>query len=288
MLPVALLLVLQGIGGDETPFLTPTLLTPGITLVRLRDADVQLGDDPRQGPGDGAAATAVHDSPALAATSSSAYSLPYLLVAIPIWPVCSDTPWSLSPQRSRCSDAAWSSDDSADHPHRVTPTPYDRRHVGRLTFAAARPRSGDRADGTPDLRVRARADPDVATATRRTTHGCRVARRDRRDDHRRRARVRPGVRAVPRRAGAGMHLQRSPSLPGIRSDRTQRGGDAVRPRRVGLVDLRRLVVGGSRSDPRRERHAALDGSTGGVPRRSGRGVRQWRYLRQLGGVDHGT
>ena len=31
-LPLLLLLTLQALGGDDTPFLTPTLLTPGIVL----------------------------------------------------------------------------------------------------------------------------------------------------------------------------------------------------------------------------------------------------------------
>ena len=31
-LPLVLLLTLQALGGDDTPFLTPTLLTPGIVL----------------------------------------------------------------------------------------------------------------------------------------------------------------------------------------------------------------------------------------------------------------
>ena len=31
-LPLLLLVTLQALGGDDTPFLTPTLLTPGIVL----------------------------------------------------------------------------------------------------------------------------------------------------------------------------------------------------------------------------------------------------------------
>ena len=44
-LPILLLLVLQ-LFGDADAFFTPTVLAPGIVLVRFRHADVQLGHDP--------------------------------------------------------------------------------------------------------------------------------------------------------------------------------------------------------------------------------------------------
>ena len=80
-LPLVLLLTLQALGGDETPFLTPTLLTPGIILfgfvmvmfssamILSRDRETSL-------------LARLLTTPLRASDFVSGYSLPYLLVAI--------------------------------------------------------------------------------------------------------------------------------------------------------------------------------------------------------------
>jgi ABC-2 type transport system permease protein len=80
-LPLVLLLTLQALGGDETPFLTPTLLTPGIVLfgfvmvmfssamILARDRETSL-------------LARLLTTPLRSSDFVSGYSLPYLLVAI--------------------------------------------------------------------------------------------------------------------------------------------------------------------------------------------------------------
>ena len=80
-LPLLLLLTLQALGGDDTPFLTPTLLTPGIVLfgfvmvmfssamILSRDRETSL-------------LARLLTTPLRSGDFVSGYSLPYLLVAI--------------------------------------------------------------------------------------------------------------------------------------------------------------------------------------------------------------
>lgn len=80
-LPLVLLLTLQALGGDDTPFLTPTLLTPGIVLfgfvmvmfssamILARDRETSL-------------LARLLTTPLRSSDFVSAYSVPYLLVAI--------------------------------------------------------------------------------------------------------------------------------------------------------------------------------------------------------------
>lgn len=80
-LPLVLLLTLQALGGDDTPFLTPTLLTPGIVLfgfvmvmfssamVLARDRETSL-------------LARLLTTPLRSSDFVSGYSLPYLLVAV--------------------------------------------------------------------------------------------------------------------------------------------------------------------------------------------------------------
>ena len=80
-LPLLLLLTLQALGGDDTPFLTPTLLTPGIVLfgfvmvmfssamILARDRETSL-------------LARLLTTPLRSSDFVSGYSLPYLLVAI--------------------------------------------------------------------------------------------------------------------------------------------------------------------------------------------------------------
>ena len=80
-LPLVLLLTLQALGGDDTPFLTPTLLTPGIVLfgfvmvmfssamILSRDRETSL-------------LARLLTTPLRSSDFVSGYSLPYLLVAI--------------------------------------------------------------------------------------------------------------------------------------------------------------------------------------------------------------
>jgi ABC-2 type transport system permease protein len=80
-LPLVLLLTLQALGGDETPFLTPTLLTPGIVLfgfvmvmfssamILARDRETSL-------------LARLLTTPLRSSDFVSGYSLPYVLVAI--------------------------------------------------------------------------------------------------------------------------------------------------------------------------------------------------------------
>jgi ABC-2 type transport system permease protein len=81
LLPLALLLMLQSLGGTDTPYLTPTLLTPGIVLfgfvmvmfssamILSRDRETSL-------------LTRLLTAPLRSSDFVSAYSLPYLLVAV--------------------------------------------------------------------------------------------------------------------------------------------------------------------------------------------------------------
>jgi ABC-2 type transport system permease protein len=80
-LPLVLLLTLQALGGDDTPFLTPTLLTPGIVLfgfvmvmfssamILSRDRETSL-------------LARLLTTPLRSSDFVSGYSLPYLLVAV--------------------------------------------------------------------------------------------------------------------------------------------------------------------------------------------------------------
>jgi ABC-2 type transport system permease protein len=80
-LPLVLLLTLQALGGDDTPFLTPTLLTPGIVLfgfvmvmfsssmILSRDRETSL-------------LARLLTAPLRSSDFVSGYSLPYLLVAV--------------------------------------------------------------------------------------------------------------------------------------------------------------------------------------------------------------
>ncbi len=80
-LPLVLLLTLQALGGDDTPFLTPTLLTPGIVLfgfvmvmfssamILARDRETSL-------------LARLLTTPLRSSDFVSGYSLPYLLVAV--------------------------------------------------------------------------------------------------------------------------------------------------------------------------------------------------------------
>jgi ABC-2 type transport system permease protein len=80
-LPLLLLLTLQALGGDETPFLTPTLLTPGIVLfgyvmvmfssamILARDRETSL-------------LARLLTTPLRSGDFVAGYSLPYLVVAV--------------------------------------------------------------------------------------------------------------------------------------------------------------------------------------------------------------
>jgi ABC-2 type transport system permease protein len=80
-LPLVLLLTLQALGGDDTPFLTPTMLTPGIVLfgfvmvmfssamILSRDRETSL-------------LARLLTTPLRSSDFVSGYSLPYLLVAL--------------------------------------------------------------------------------------------------------------------------------------------------------------------------------------------------------------
>ena len=80
-LPLVLLLTLQALGGDDTPFLTPTLLTPGIVLfgfvmvmfssamILSRDRETSL-------------LARLLTTPLRSSDFVSGYSVPYLLVAV--------------------------------------------------------------------------------------------------------------------------------------------------------------------------------------------------------------
>ena len=94
-------------------------------------------------------------------------------------------------------------------------------------------------------------------------------------DGHRRARSAAGLRRGP---GAGLHLDRPSPLPVVRAHGPDRGGHPVRPRRRGVVDLRRLVAGGRRRGLRRERGAPLAGR----PRRAAAVGRRRVRRRRLG------
>jgi ABC-2 type transport system permease protein len=80
-LPLVLLLTLQALGGDSTPFLTPTLLTPGIVLfgfvmVMFSSAMILARDR------ETSMLARMLTTPMSAGEFVSGYSLPYLGVAI--------------------------------------------------------------------------------------------------------------------------------------------------------------------------------------------------------------
>jgi ABC-2 type transport system permease protein len=80
-LPLVLLLTLQALGGDDTPFLTPTLLTPGIVLfgfvmVMFSSAMILARDR------ETALLARLLTTPLRASDFVSGYALPYVLVAI--------------------------------------------------------------------------------------------------------------------------------------------------------------------------------------------------------------
>lgn len=80
-LPLVLLLTLQALGGESTPFLTPTLLTPGIILfgfvMVMFSSSMILSRDRESSLLDRFTTTPVRSAEAVAG-----YSLPYLLVAL--------------------------------------------------------------------------------------------------------------------------------------------------------------------------------------------------------------
>jgi len=81
VLPMVLLLVLQGLGGDATPYLTPTLLTPGVALfgfVMLMFSSAMILARDRET----ALLARLLTTPLRSGDFVSAYSLPYLLVAV--------------------------------------------------------------------------------------------------------------------------------------------------------------------------------------------------------------
>ena len=81
VLPVVLLLVLQSIGGDETPFMTPTLLTPGVTLfgfVMLMFSSAMILAKDRET----ALLSRLFTAPLRSSDFVAAYSVPYVLVAV--------------------------------------------------------------------------------------------------------------------------------------------------------------------------------------------------------------
>ena len=80
-LPLVLLLTLQALGGDGAPFLTPTLLTPGIVLfgfVMVMFSSAMILSRDRETSLLGRLLTA----PLRSSDFVSGYSLPYLLVAM--------------------------------------------------------------------------------------------------------------------------------------------------------------------------------------------------------------
>lgn len=81
VLPVVLLLVLQSIGGDDVPFMTPTLLTPGVTLfgfVMLMFASAMILAKDRET----ALLSRLFTTPLRSSDFVAAYSVPYVLVAV--------------------------------------------------------------------------------------------------------------------------------------------------------------------------------------------------------------
>jgi ABC-2 type transport system permease protein len=81
VLPLLLLLTLQAIGGEAAPFLTPTLLTPGIVLfgfvmVMFSSAMILARDR------ETALLARLLTTPLRSSDFVSGYSLPYLLVAV--------------------------------------------------------------------------------------------------------------------------------------------------------------------------------------------------------------
>lgn len=80
-LPVVLLLTLQALGGDETPYLTPTLLTPGVVLfglVMVMFASAMILARDRET----ALLSRLLTTPLRGSEFVAGYSTPYLIVAI--------------------------------------------------------------------------------------------------------------------------------------------------------------------------------------------------------------
>ena len=73
----------------------------------------------------------------------------------------------------------------------------------------------------------------------------------------RRHRRPPGDGAVRERAGPGLPVHRPPRLPRLHPVGPDQGRGRLRPHRVGILRLRRIVDGGLRRGLRRERGAAL-------------------------------
>ena len=80
-LPIALLLTLQALGSDDVPFLTPTLLTPGIVLfgfVMVMFSSAMILSRDRET----ALLARLLTAPLRSSDFVSGYSLPYVLVAV--------------------------------------------------------------------------------------------------------------------------------------------------------------------------------------------------------------
>ncbi len=80
-LPLVLLLTLQALGGDETPFLTPTLLTPGIVLfgfVMVMFGSAMILSRDRET----ALLARLLTAPLRSSDFVAGYSLPYMLIAV--------------------------------------------------------------------------------------------------------------------------------------------------------------------------------------------------------------
>ena len=171
-------------------------------------------------------------------------------------------------------------------PRRRRSTPRTRRG-SRRERAGESPHVGD-APLTPELRAlgeaildaaleRLAADPP-ALGRRAAAGGGRRARG--RGDHAGGARAGRGAGALPRRAAAADHRDRPPALPRVHPLCADAGLGAVRPAGQRPLDLRRLVAGGRRRGPRRERGAALAGRSRGPAGRRGRLLRPGRHVRQ--------
>ena len=87
----------------------------------------------------------------------------------------------------------------------------------------------------------------------------------RRHDHRGRAGRRGGDAALRRGARPGHHLDRQPAVPGVHPGGADGALDDVRPRRRGVVDLRRDMDGGLGRGLRREPGARLARRSGRPP-----------------------
>ena len=167
---------------------------------------------------------------------------------------------------------------------------------GRRRAAQRRQRAARTAGLTPPRRVPARrrdagahrghrplrrraGRPRSAPARRSATAGG-AAGGGRDDHHRPRHRRHRGAADLRRGARPGVHLRRPPPLPVVRAGGADQRVDPVRPRRRCVEHLRRLVAGGRRRDPRRERGAGLDRRARRAARRGRRRVRRRRHRRQ--------